>query len=207
MGHRSHRADRAAARRQRSRRSASHWHWARIPADRSGSRRRSAAWSGQTHLRASLAIWTAGLRLVARSAHSRSVSDAALALSALSDATRWIRPLRSNQCRTSRGVDRRHPRRSSWCAAAFVTDGVDDMVRRAFNGALDVLRDRGRRSWMSSCRTRYAIPVYYLICTAEASSNLARYDGVKAAIARRAPGTTRSRRCTAGPGMKDSAPR
>ena len=37
---------------------------------------------------------------------------------------------------------------------AFVTDGVDDMVRRAFNSALDVLRDRGRRSWMSSCRTR-----------------------------------------------------
>ena len=26
---------------------------------------------------------------------------------------------------------------------------------------------------------RYAIPVYYLVCTAEASSNLARYDGVK----------------------------
>src|SRR5690606_33294165 len=26
---------------------------------------------------------------------------------------------------------------------------------------------------------RHAIPVYYLICTAEASSNLARYDGVK----------------------------
>jgi aspartyl-tRNA(Asn)/glutamyl-tRNA(Gln) amidotransferase subunit A len=26
---------------------------------------------------------------------------------------------------------------------------------------------------------RYAIPAYYLVCTAEASSNLARYDGVK----------------------------
>ena len=26
---------------------------------------------------------------------------------------------------------------------------------------------------------RYAIPVYYLVATAEASSNLARYDGVR----------------------------
>ena len=60
---------------------------------------------------------------------------------------------------------------------AFVAEGVDDAVRRAFD-ALDVLRDAGRRSWTSSFRTRYAIPVYYLICTAEASSNLARYDGV-----------------------------
>src|SRR5678809_1484533 len=63
---------------------------------------------------------------------------------------------------------------------AFVAEGVDDAVRRAFDDALDVLRDAGATLVdVDLPHARYAIPVYYLICTAEASSNLARYDGVK----------------------------
>jgi len=63
---------------------------------------------------------------------------------------------------------------------AFVADGVDDAVRRAFDTALDVLREAGATLVdVDLPHARYAIPVYYLICTAEASSNLARYDGVK----------------------------
>ena len=50
----------------------------------------------------------------------------------------------------------------------------------AFDAALDVLRDAGATLVdIELPHARYAIPVYYLICTAEASSNLARYDGVK----------------------------
>ena len=63
---------------------------------------------------------------------------------------------------------------------AFVTDGVDEHVRRAYDAALDTLRDRGARLIdIDLPHAKLAIPVYYLIATAEASSNLARYDGVK----------------------------
>ena len=53
-------------------------------------------------------------------------------------------------------------------------------VRRAFDAALEVLRDAGATLVdIELPHARYAIPVYYLVCTAEASSNLARYDGVR----------------------------
>jgi len=63
---------------------------------------------------------------------------------------------------------------------AFVTEGVDDGVRGAFDEALDTLRRAGATLVdIDLPHARYAIPVYYLVATAEASSNLARYDGVR----------------------------
>jgi aspartyl-tRNA(Asn)/glutamyl-tRNA(Gln) amidotransferase subunit A len=62
----------------------------------------------------------------------------------------------------------------------FVTDGVDEGVRRAFDEALDRLKREGASLIdVELPHARYAIPVYYLVATAEASSNLARYDGVR----------------------------
>jgi len=62
----------------------------------------------------------------------------------------------------------------------FVTDGVSEGVRRAFDEALDTLRREGASLVdVELPHARYAIPVYYLVATAEASSNLARYDGVR----------------------------
>jgi aspartyl-tRNA(Asn)/glutamyl-tRNA(Gln) amidotransferase subunit A len=63
---------------------------------------------------------------------------------------------------------------------AFVTDGVGEGVRRAFDDALDRLRREGATLVdVELPHARYAIPVYYLVATAEASSNLARYDGIR----------------------------
>ncbi len=59
-------------------------------------------------------------------------------------------------------------------------DGLDDGVRRAVLAAAQVLKDRGAQLVeLSFPVLEYAVPAYYIIASAEASSNLARYDGVK----------------------------
>ncbi len=58
--------------------------------------------------------------------------------------------------------------------------GVDSEIVAAVNEKIRALEERGARIEKVSLKyTDYAIPVYYLIATAEASSNLARFDGVR----------------------------
>jgi aspartyl-tRNA(Asn)/glutamyl-tRNA(Gln) amidotransferase subunit A len=58
--------------------------------------------------------------------------------------------------------------------------GVDPDVTARFDAAVATLRDLGASvTDVELPHARYAIPVYYLVATAEASSNLARYDGVR----------------------------
>jgi len=59
-------------------------------------------------------------------------------------------------------------------------DGVDAEVMAAYDAAIEVSRNRGAE--IVEVRLDHspeAIPVYYVIATAEASANLARYDGVR----------------------------
>jgi aspartyl-tRNA(Asn)/glutamyl-tRNA(Gln) amidotransferase subunit A len=58
--------------------------------------------------------------------------------------------------------------------------GMDPEIEAAVRAAIDQLGRAGAKIVpVSLPHTRYAISVYYLVCTAEASSNLARYDGVR----------------------------
>ena len=62
----------------------------------------------------------------------------------------------------------------------LLDDGVDPEVQGAFRTALEALVARGAALVeIELPHAAAAIPVYYLIATAEASSNLARYDGVR----------------------------
>ncbi|HVC21019.1 MAG TPA: Asp-tRNA(Asn)/Glu-tRNA(Gln) amidotransferase subunit GatA [Vicinamibacterales bacterium] len=111
----------------------------------------------------------------------RTVADAAHVLEAIAgvdpcDATTVslpVPPLAAGLTGDIRGLRIGVPR-------ALLDEGVEAGVRRAVTDALAVLEARGGRLVdIDLPRAKHAIPVYYLVATAEASSNLARYDGVR----------------------------
>ncbi len=62
----------------------------------------------------------------------------------------------------------------------FFADGLAPDVRAAIDGALKTYQQLGATLVdISLPRTQLAIPVYYIIAPAEASSNLSRFDGVR----------------------------
>ncbi len=62
----------------------------------------------------------------------------------------------------------------------YFAEGLDEDVAQAVYAAIQVIEDLGAtRKPVSLPHTEYAVAVYYLIAPAEASSNLARYDGVR----------------------------
>jgi len=72
-------------------------------------------------------------------------------------------------------------------AKEYFGEGLDAEVRSAVEAAIQKLASLGCEIVpVSLPHTKYAIPAYYIVATAEASSNLARYDGVRYGF--RAPG-------------------
>jgi aspartyl-tRNA(Asn)/glutamyl-tRNA(Gln) amidotransferase subunit A len=66
------------------------------------------------------------------------------------------------------------------CPKEYLTEGLDPEVERAVREAMTTFEQLGARCReISLPHTEYAVAVYYIIAMAEASSNLARYDGVK----------------------------
>lgn len=62
----------------------------------------------------------------------------------------------------------------------FMTDALDPDVAKTVEQALDAAKKLGAEIVeVSVSLTEHAVPMYYLVASSEASSNLARYDGVK----------------------------
>jgi aspartyl-tRNA(Asn)/glutamyl-tRNA(Gln) amidotransferase subunit A len=65
-------------------------------------------------------------------------------------------------------------------AKEYFGEGLDPEVRKSVEAAIGKLADLECEIVpVSLPHTRYAVPTYYVVATAEASSNLARYDGVR----------------------------
>ena len=64
--------------------------------------------------------------------------------------------------------------------AEYFGEGLDPEIRAAIERVIDGLKAGGCRIKLATLpHTKYAIPTYYVIATAEASSNLSRFDGVR----------------------------
>jgi aspartyl-tRNA(Asn)/glutamyl-tRNA(Gln) amidotransferase subunit A len=64
--------------------------------------------------------------------------------------------------------------------AEFFGVGLDGEIRAAIEATLEKLKGEGAEIIpVSLPHSRYAIPTYYVVATAEASANLARFDGVR----------------------------
>ena len=62
----------------------------------------------------------------------------------------------------------------------YTQDGISDDIVNFYQKSINWLKEAGAEIIpVSLPHTKYALPVYYIIAPAEASSNLARYDGVR----------------------------
>ncbi|MEE9386796.1 MAG: Asp-tRNA(Asn)/Glu-tRNA(Gln) amidotransferase subunit GatA [Nannocystaceae bacterium] len=113
---------------------------------------------------------------------ARDTRDAALALSVLAghdprDATSLNAPVPDylGACETPiKGL------RVGYDPDGLNHEGLDPEVRRAFEVSLRVLRERGAEIVeVALPHAHLGVATYYVLCAAEAASNLARYDGVR----------------------------
>jgi len=71
----------------------------------------------------------------------------------------------------------------------YVVDGMPEAIQKLWADGMEWLKDAGCEIVpISLPHTQYALPTYYIVAPAEASSNLARYDGMR--FGHRAEGTT-----------------
>jgi aspartyl-tRNA(Asn)/glutamyl-tRNA(Gln) amidotransferase subunit A len=111
---------------------------------------------------------------------ARTVHDAALTLSVIagadsSDETSAPEPVGDYAAALNGDI-----RQARVGVPSRMMEGVDGEVARAFNASLETLASRGATLVeIDLPHARFATAVYYLVATAEASSNLARFDGVR----------------------------
>lgn len=62
----------------------------------------------------------------------------------------------------------------------FISDGINEDVKKAYEENLNTLKELGAEIIeIKLDYAKYSLPTYYIIATAEASSNLGRYDGIR----------------------------
>ncbi|MBA3056214.1 MAG: Asp-tRNA(Asn)/Glu-tRNA(Gln) amidotransferase subunit GatA [Sphingomonadales bacterium] len=116
---------------------------------------------------------------------ARSVRDCAIMLEAMAgfdpkDATSLDLPVPEWEAGLAAGLDAGLAGKRVGIPREYRMDGMDPEVAKSWDDGIAWLKDAGAEIVdISLPHTKYALPTYYIIAPAEASSNLARYDGVR----------------------------
>jgi aspartyl-tRNA(Asn)/glutamyl-tRNA(Gln) amidotransferase subunit A len=161
--------------------------FAALGTDTGGSVRQPAALSGVVGLKPSYGrVSRFGLVAFASSLEqagtlTKTVRDSALILNAIAGPDR-----RDSTCRQEAApdytteLDRELRGTRLGLPREYLTDGIDPQVRAAVNAAVGHFQSLGAEIVdVSLPHTEFAVATYYLIASAEASANLARFDGVR----------------------------
>jgi aspartyl-tRNA(Asn)/glutamyl-tRNA(Gln) amidotransferase subunit A len=167
--------------------------WASLGSDTGGSVRQPAAFCGLVGLKPSYGrISRHGLLAYGSSfdqigTFTRSVEDAALLLEIMSgaddfDGTASQLPVPTYFTNVQQVSPETHSQKSKivYFKQAVDNDGIDPQIRAKTIRFIEQLREKGHLVEAVDFEyLDYIIPAYYVLTTAEASSNLSRYDGVR----------------------------
>jgi len=112
---------------------------------------------------------------------TRSVRDCAIMLEAMAgydkkDSTSINRPVPSYQNEMTGSIKGKR----IGVPKEYRVDGTSDEIIKLWEQGIEWMRDAGAEIVdISLPHTKYALPAYYIVAPAEASSNLARYDGIR----------------------------
>ena len=110
---------------------------------------------------------------------AKSVEDAALVLEAISgkdefDSTASSRPVTDNQ---PKAIEQK---KFTYLKDCLENDAIDPVIKSTFLDTVEKLKSEGHTvEAVDFPMMDYLIPTYYVLTTAEASSNLSRYDGMR----------------------------
>ena len=111
---------------------------------------------------------------------TRSIDDASLLLEILAGADEYDSTLSTQTVPAfSQNLTTPSPKKIAYLQEALTSNGVDEEVKKIFNHHIQKLKAEGHIVEPIAFQyLDYLVPTYYILATAEASSNLSRYDGV-----------------------------
>ena len=111
---------------------------------------------------------------------AKTVRDAAILMRSMSGHDARIPPRQTCQCRTEAAVGKSVKGMRIGIPKEYRVDGMPDEIEKLWAQGRRVAEGGRRRDRRGvAAAHEYALPTYYIVAPAEASSNLARYDGIR----------------------------